>query len=41
VPTGKADPLGDGARTIYFTATATRLSNGMSSEYSRPERMAR
>ena len=34
-PTGQLDPLGDGTTRVYFTATATRVSNGQTSEFSR------
>jgi 3-dehydroshikimate dehydratase len=35
------DPLKDGARAVYFTATATRASNGATSEFSRPQLVQR
>lgn len=34
------DPLKDRTRNVYFTATATRASNGQTSEFSRPQRVA-
>lgn len=36
-PTGTSRPLSDGTRSVYFTATATRLSSGQTSEFSRPQ----
>ena len=36
-----ADPLKDGNRDVYFTATATRASNGQTSELSRPQLVRR
>lgn len=33
-PTGTSDPLKDGTKSVYFTATATRVSNGQTSEFS-------
>jgi 3-dehydroshikimate dehydratase len=38
--TGTTDPLRDGTRNVYFTATATRVSNGQTSEFSRPQLVA-
>jgi hypothetical protein len=35
-PTGTGRPLSDGTRSVYYTATATRLSTGQSSQFSRP-----
>jgi 3-dehydroshikimate dehydratase len=35
------DPLKDGGKNVYFTATATRASNGQTSEFSRPQRVTR
>jgi len=35
------DPLKDGAKAVYFTATATRASNGATSEFSRPQLVQR
>lgn len=31
LPTGNLDPLKDGTKNVYFTATATRVSNGQTS----------
>jgi 3-dehydroshikimate dehydratase len=39
-PTGLLDPLKDGTRNVYFTATATRVSNGQTSEFSPPQLVA-
>jgi len=33
-PTGVTDPLKDGTKTVYFTATATRVATGQTSEFS-------
>lgn len=35
-PTGTTDPLKDGTKNVYFTATATRVSSGQTSEFSAP-----
>ena len=35
------DPLKDGTRNVYFTATATRASNGATSEFSGPQLVQR
>lgn len=35
------DPLKDGTKGVYFTATATRASNGQTSEFSRPQQVVR
>jgi 3-dehydroshikimate dehydratase len=35
------DPLKDGTKKVYFTATATRASNGQTSEFSRPQLVQR
>ncbi len=40
LPAG-TDPLKDGTKNVYFTATATRAANGQTSEFSRPQRVAR
>ena len=40
-PTGTGNPLKDGSRRVHFTATATRLSNGATSEFSRPQLVVR
>jgi 3-dehydroshikimate dehydratase len=39
-PTGLLDPLKDGTKNVYFTATATRVSNGQTSEFSPPQLVA-
>jgi hypothetical protein len=39
-PTGLLDPLKDGSRNVWFTATATRVSNGQTSEFSAPQLVA-
>lgn len=39
--TTSTDPLKDGTRSVYFTATATRSSNGQTSEFSRPQLVRR
>lgn len=35
--TGTSDPLKDGTRGVFFTATATRLSTGQTSDFSAPQ----
>lgn len=39
-PTGLLDSLKDGTKNVYFTATATRVSNGQTSEFSLPQLVA-
>jgi len=39
-PTGSLDPLKDGTKDVWFTATATRVSNGQTSEFSLPQRVS-
>ncbi len=39
-PTGLLNPLKDGTRNVWFTATATRVSNGQTSEFSPPQLVA-
>lgn len=39
-PTGTTDPLGDGTRNVYFTAIATSVSSGKSSDFSVPQLVA-
>ena len=36
-PAGTSDPLKDGTKAVFFTATATRVSNGQTSEFSAPQ----
>jgi 3-dehydroshikimate dehydratase len=39
--TALTDPLKDGTKGVYFTATATRSSNGQTSEFGRPQLVRR